>query len=357
MAAQTQKANDCKKNVCGADGKPMPVNDPTDLPPDDNNACTDQTCTAGMPTFPPVPAGTACMNGTCDDKGNCFQCNKDMDCKGLTAKCDVPNHSCSACDDGMKNGKETGLDCGGDCKACVGDPCKMPMDCVGGNCADKICCDVACGNACEACNLAGSVGKCTKVPAGQTDPMTCDAPPDACNGMGACKSAAGIACATDADCGSGTCLGKLCRTQTGGACMKDLTCASGLCVNMKCADCSAGADCAAMMCGAPTCKAPGGSACDVDSDCAGNKCQFGLCIVDNGSDCAVAADCRSGVCTMGKCAACTAAPATCSPGASCGSTAFGVMGLICNRPPGAYCSSNLQCEGLKPCKGFPPTCQ
>jgi hypothetical protein len=34
-----------------------------------------------------------------------------------------------------------------------------------------------------------------------------------------------------------------------------------------------------------------------------------------------------------------------------------VMGLICNRPPGAYCSSNLQCEGLKPCKGFPPTCQ
>jgi hypothetical protein len=358
LPAATQTANDCKRNVCGANGKPTSVNDANDLPPDDGNACTDQTCAAGVPVFLPVAAGTVCANGTCDDKGNCVNCNTNADCtQGLNPTCDPSLHTCVSCSDGVKNGLETMVDCGGNCNICLGDPCANNAGCVSSQCTDGVCCDIACVGACQSCNLPGSVGACASVPAGQKDPQSCDTATEACDGAGMCKTAAGASCVFDTDCASGACLGGICRIQTGGDCANALSCASGRCVNAKCADCAVNGDCATGACSAPTCKAPGGAACDIDSDCAGNKCQFGLCLVDNGSACAVAADCRSGVCAGGVCGPCTGVPVTCSPGASCGSMAFGAIAGVCNRPMGAYCINNLQCEGLKPCKGFPATCQ
>ncbi|MEX1364042.1 MAG: M23 family metallopeptidase [Nannocystaceae bacterium] len=48
----------------------------------------------------------------------------------------------AACDDGVLNGEETGLDCGGpECLGCDGDPCVSPDDCASGSCGD----DGSCG--------------------------------------------------------------------------------------------------------------------------------------------------------------------------------------------------------------------
>lgn len=278
-----QTPNDCKKNVCDADAKPVSMDDPTDLPADDGKACTDQVCIGGAPTFVPVVPGTPCANGTCDDQGNCFNCLKDLDCKtGVTPSCDLTLHTCISCSDGIKNGTETGVDCGGSCKGCGGVPC----------------------------------GK-------------------------------------NADCASSVCFAGLCQIPTGGDCTSDLTCASGLCSSLKCTSCAVASDCASTSCNAPVCKAPGGTACGVDGDCATGTCQFGLCLVSNGGACAVNAGCLSGVCAGGVCTAC--GPINpCPAGASCGQTSFGTN--TCNRPKGAYCTSQQQCQGLKPCTGFPPVC-
>lgn len=354
--AATQTANDCKKNVCGADGKPASEDDPLDLPADEGNACTDQTCVGGTPTFSPVALGTACASGTCDDKGICVNCTKDGDCQtGTTPTCDQTLNTCISCSDTIKNGTETTPDCGGNCKICDGDACSKGMDCKSGQCFDGVCCNAACAGLCQACNLPGSIGVCTSVPAGQPDATDCDSPMDACNGAGACKKAAGAMCAQGSECGSGFCFAGLCRTEDGGDCTTGLTCASGSCLNLKCADCGGAGDCASAVCTAMTCKAPLGAACEGDSDCGAGTCQFNLCLVANNGACTLNADCVSGVCKAGMCAPCSVAD-PCTVGASCGATFFGPAGT-CNRPKGAYCYVKNQCEGLKPCTGFPPTCQ
>ena len=56
-------------------------------------------------------------------------------------------HTCGNCNDGMKNGKETDVDCGGYlysdklvCKGCgVGDSCEYLYQCKSGNCVSSLC--------------------------------------------------------------------------------------------------------------------------------------------------------------------------------------------------------------------------
>ncbi len=44
-----------------------------------------------------------------------------------------------------------------------GESCSDDLECLSGFCADGVCCDYACGSPCEACNLPGSEGTCTRV--------------------------------------------------------------------------------------------------------------------------------------------------------------------------------------------------
>lgn len=67
------------------------------------------------------------------------RCTKNADCAtglcGIDGRCDVP-----ACHDGVKNGAETGVDCGGLCNACDGARCGRSSDCKSRFCgADKTC--------------------------------------------------------------------------------------------------------------------------------------------------------------------------------------------------------------------------
>jgi len=69
--------------------------------------------------------------------------------------------TCAAaiCPDGVKNGKETGVDCGGtDCPACAaGQVCKTAADCASGHCVGLVC--VACIAADECPAPGGECGQ------------------------------------------------------------------------------------------------------------------------------------------------------------------------------------------------------
>src|SRR5262249_19063831 len=57
--------------------------DNTDVPADDDKACTAETCTSGVPGHPALPLDTPCtQNGGafCDGSGSCVQCNDVSQC-------------------------------------------------------------------------------------------------------------------------------------------------------------------------------------------------------------------------------------------------------------------------------------
>ena len=214
-----QIPGNCRARICNAMGDDEIVDDPTDVPADDGNPCTDEVCNGGEPAHPNEPAGTACMldgggMGKCDAMGVCIQCMADADCTGANAAC--VNNACVACDDGTMNGDETGVDCGGThCKKCNGDACALAADCGSANCVDGVCCNMACTATCMACNVAGSVGTCSNLPAMQDDPlaqMACTGL-QTCDGTGGCKLKNGSPCNGNNQCVSGKCGGnpKVCQ--------------------------------------------------------------------------------------------------------------------------------------------------
>jgi hypothetical protein len=72
-ATASQTAGDCKKNQCDGAGAIVNVADNADVPVD-SNQCTGDVCTAGVPSNPALPVGTACTQsgGTaCDNTATC----------------------------------------------------------------------------------------------------------------------------------------------------------------------------------------------------------------------------------------------------------------------------------------------
>ncbi len=333
----------CMKKVCKASMCVDEV-DTANTPDDDGDSCTKESCTpqgvphAGIATGMPCEAPATA--GVCDSNGKCIGCLKDDDCTtGVSPSCDTTAHVCISCSDGIKNGTETDKDCGGSCKACNGTVCGSNAAlCASDNCVDNVCCNAVCNGTCQACNIPGSLGTCTNLPAGQLD-VTCSGG-KACDGAGTCKTPAGGACGINTDCASGICYAGICRVQANGPCTDDIACGSGLCSGSVCTDCNAGNQCKSLACTAPTCKAPGGAPCGANEDCAGGQCQFNLCLLNNSLVCSTNADCRSGYCKSNVCTACNNNN-DCSGNAACTTTTFGMN--TCERPSGAYCINNFQC--------------
>ena len=118
----SQTPGDCQQNQCNGTG--MVVSAPLDSDvPVDGNECTDDVCTSGVPSHPPEPAGTACMqNGgvVCDGMSMCVECVVDADCTGAGEAC--VSNACvvpATCSDGIQNQGEVGPDCGGPCPTCT----------------------------------------------------------------------------------------------------------------------------------------------------------------------------------------------------------------------------------------------
>ena len=159
------------------------------------------------------------------------RCLSDGDCPGTA--CDLERQTCAVplCDDGLANGLETDVDCGGGfCSRCeAGGTCKADRDCDslvcgGGQCLAARCddgvrngnetgrdCGADCPSRCGAlqgCEVGGDCQDASCV-ARVCQPLTCDNP-DNCGGDCApCVN--GYGCLSNADCVSGYCNDGLCR--------------------------------------------------------------------------------------------------------------------------------------------------
>jgi hypothetical protein len=80
----------------------------------------------------------ACSEGECDGAGQCVECLVGADCPSMV--CKAGKCAAAGCGDGVKNGGESDIDCGGPCSDCeVGEGCGGPADCVSGVCTAGKC--------------------------------------------------------------------------------------------------------------------------------------------------------------------------------------------------------------------------
>lgn len=251
----------------------------SDVACDGNGECKKelgQTCSAP----------TECLVGKCVD-GVC--CN--TDCPETCKACNLPN-SLGLCSFVPENNKDpmtcdtSSVSCNGagECVKSLGEACAMDGECSSKHCTDGVCCDVECGIDCQSCNVQGSIGICTDVPAKQTDGACMNG--KACNGSGKCMIEIGQKC------GVGT------------------QCLSGFCFNQVCCDAACSGNCQAcsIATGATAdgvCTALSDKPCDDGNFCTQTDvCQSGTCVGDNPVVCAEAGDCQNeGLCnpTSGIC--------------------------------------------------------
>lgn len=131
----SQIYGDCRNVRCD---NGVPFNDVNDGDKyDDGNSCTNDVCKNGTPSNPFKMAGAQCSNNNvCDGKGACVACLGDGDCEGTTPKC-VGNYCVAlTCIDGLKLSPETDVDCGGGCAPCADTKeCEQASDCLSGICS------------------------------------------------------------------------------------------------------------------------------------------------------------------------------------------------------------------------------
>jgi hypothetical protein len=205
--------------------------------------------------------------------------------------------------DGVKNGAETDVDCGGGaCGPCMDMAgCAAGSDCVSGVCSNGQCAAASCmdgvknGTETDIDCGGGACGPCAD---GQMCGASGDCASGVCNGgvcaMPTCMDGVKNGAETDVDCGGGTC--GPCANMA--ACMTGSDCQSKVCVNGQCA--------------MATCMDGVKNGAETGVDCGGGTCAS----CGNGQGCNAAADCLSGVCQNGTCAGCGSS-ADCGNGQVC----------------------------------------
>lgn len=162
-----------------------------------------------------------------------------------------------------------------------GETCAANGECQTGFCADSVCCDKACSNSCDRCNLAGKIGTCSVSPANDPGQPLCGGS-IVCNG-------------TLTDC--------------------PITCVSGCPTNTYCS----GTYCSA--------KKTDGTACGAPGECTSGFCANGVCCNQACSGACQACSTTQGAVTDGKCAflgpsrTCRAAASSCDVAEHCDGTA------------------------------------
>ncbi|MEQ9077887.1 MAG: hypothetical protein RLP09_28750 [Sandaracinaceae bacterium] len=226
-----------------------------------------------------IDCGGSCP--ACDDGSPCIAAE---DCQSLVCsrgRCLVPS-----CMDEVRNGDETGADCGGDCPLCPGgETCTSNDECLsgrcrGGECAASTCedgrqngeeTDIDCGG--SLCPPCGGGLSCTS----REDCVSLICADGTCT-MPACNDRVQNQDETSVDCGGSICPG--CRD--GLACDIDADCENDRCLDGGCISCmdrvtngdETGVDCGGVVCEA----CADGQGCLVDGDCEGMACESGLCV-------------------------------------------------------------------------------
>jgi hypothetical protein len=93
-----------------------------------------------------------------------------------------------------------------------GEACASGDECVTHVCADGVCCNTECGDACRACNLADNIGSCVVVPRGEapahdgcaTQPAASCGTNGLCDGAGECQLYDDTTVCGDASCDGGS---------------------------------------------------------------------------------------------------------------------------------------------------------
>ncbi|MGC6416779.1 MAG: hypothetical protein ACON3Z_06665, partial [Bradymonadia bacterium] len=112
----------------------FPCPEPTHDDGIENNFESDVDCGGLLGTSPRCEAGR--------------RCDRDGDCVSGACMDGVCAGEVATCDDGVQNGDETDVDCGGSCGDCVvGRNCAVPNDCLSGICGED--------NVCAAVDYAG----------------------------------------------------------------------------------------------------------------------------------------------------------------------------------------------------------
>jgi len=222
VAANTEVADptpgDCHSIVCDSAGGSIEVENSKDTP-NDGKFCTVDSCELGKPKYT-VKIGFACNEGGgkhCNDEGDCVECAADNDCASMVCK----DYECApaSCNDAVKNGSETDVNCGGACQDCAtGKDCKVNTDCKSNLCTGLVC-------------------------------------------QASCVDTVKNNAETDIDCGGGTCP----KCADGKTCNGGTDCLSTLCTLNKCA--------------APTCMDGLKNGAETGIDCGGPTCSS--CALDH----------------------------------------------------------------------------
>ncbi|MEW5849345.1 MAG: LamG-like jellyroll fold domain-containing protein [Myxococcota bacterium] len=238
---------------CGGRCRPCPFNRSCRTDAD----CAEHVCRRLLDSYP-FCAGPSCWDGVAnggetdrDCGGPCIHrcalgegCLVNSDCD--SGVCSTAHHTCvehpDECFDGIKNGGEVDVDCGGRCRKCgPGERCFDGRDCAAG----LPCRNVAGENRCGADTCDNGV----------KDPDEGDV--DCSVLCGAC--AVGRTCRGPADCVSGACVGGVC---------------AAFCLNDRMDSGEVGVDCA----GVCDARCGTGMPCNVDTDCASGTCLEGACL-------------------------------------------------------------------------------
>ncbi|MFT3769699.1 MAG: putative metal-binding motif-containing protein [Minicystis sp.] len=252
--------------------------------PNASASCTTGTCTL-----------TACNAGFYDCDGNAgngceaLPCANGQHCS-TAAQCAsgvCTNGFCSSpvCTDGVQNGSETAVDCGGSCSPCAaGQTCNAAGDCVSGVCTGGVCqapsCTdgvkngnetaLDCGGSCPTC--ADSLGCMVNADcqSGVCTAGTCQSP--------TCNDGVKNGAETSVDCGGGTCapcvVGKNCVV--GSDCV-DKICTNGVCQLANCTDGVQNGTETDVDCGGPCVPCNAQAHCTADTDCTSLVCTNGIC--------------------------------------------------------------------------------
>ncbi|MBX3250108.1 MAG: lamin tail domain-containing protein [Myxococcales bacterium] len=309
-----------------------------------DTTCRFRTCVEGACGFENASARTACTEdegSLCDGEGACVECLNVDDC-GEGEVCDDTN-ACvpTACMNGVLDGEETDVDCGGpDCGPCgVGDACLVASDCE-----SRFCDESGDSPVCAAC---GSDDDCSgdewcDVENERCEPTTCAAESCAVAPMAICSEGAAI---TYEAAGTCTSPGGVVTCEHAVATTTDCAAADQACVEGACVD----------PCATTTCDAPPAADC-VDPSTRRTYATTGVCASPGGvatctyeattTTCEGTTSCLEGVCVDG-CdgVSCAVAPAPeCIDGTTLRTfTAPGTCGIDEGTPSCTFPSTTTDC--------------
>jgi hypothetical protein len=298
----------------------------------DNSNCASSHCVQGFCVAATCEDGILNGNETARDcGGGCKACPDDSACSQPT---DCTSGVCTknvsnvtvcqkpTCNDGVKNGDETGKDCGGPTCTTLTKPqlcpnnegCAKNSDCAFNNCSNNTCqlptcannvwdqgseTDVDCGGSCPPC--ADKLGCVT---AADCQSKVCNTAIAATYSAGTCAVPTCLDTVqngneTDKDCGGVTCTarcadGKRCATDSD--CVSKVCDSTGTCAVPTCNDSAQNGNETGLNCGgscAPVKRCGTGVGCNVDGDCASNNCCTAASCGTSLNKC-VAASCTDG---------------------------------------------------------------